>query len=350
MTLMIRISDIAAVVKLSRVTVSAILNDRYKKLGISEKTAQRVLAQAETMGYVPNQNALAMRTGRSLTIGMLSSSLSEEWGAKILVGALNAIRLTKYSLRVESVHGAEDERGALNRLLESRIEGLFCCAINPAPGSDEFFKLAAKRYRVAVVSNNCSFSFPHTRVESDNSTAVMSLMEHLVGLGHRQIAHIGGDLSSDASRERSEAFLRGVDNFNLRPDECPVGFSNWEVDQARTTARQLLESSKPPSAILCANDTIAACVLQVANELNIKVPDELSVVGMTNERMSQLTIPSLTTVDIPGEEIGHAGMRALIELIESKREVPAQEITRYPCLPVFRDSSTAAKPLYEAIQ
>ena len=342
---MIKISDIAAELELSRVTVSAILNDRYKKIGISDKTAQRVLAQAETMGYVTNQNALSMRTGRSLTIGMLSSSLSEGWGAKILVGVLRAIQSTQYSLRIEAVNGAEEERGALERLLKSRIEGLFCCNINPAPETDEFFKLAAKRYRVAVASTNCSFSFPHARIESDNSTAVMTLIEHLVGLGHRQIAHIGGDRSSEASVERSEAFLRGAESFNLKPDECPVRFSNWEVDQARTTARELLELSKPPSAIFCANDTIAACVLQVANELNIKVPGELSVVGMTNERMSQLTIPSLTTVGIPGEEIGHAGMMALIELIESKREVTTQEITRYPCSPVFRDSSAAASPL-----
>ena len=339
---MIKISDIARELELSRVTVSAILNDRYQKLGISEKTAQRVLAQAENMGYVPNQNALTMRTGRSLTIGMLSSSLSEGWGAKILVGALRAIQSTQYSLRVEAVHGAEEERSALERLLKSRIEGLFCCNINPAPETDEFFKLAGERYRVAVVSTNCSFSFPHARIESDNSTAVMTLMEHLVGLGHRQIAHIGGDRSSEASRERSEAFLRGVKNFNLKPDECPVRFSDWEVDQARSRARQFLELSKPPTAIFCANDTIAACVLKVANELSIKVPDELSVVGMTNERMSELTVPSLTTVGIPFEEIGHAGMVALIELIESKREMEVQEITRFACTPVFRDSSATA--------
>ena len=342
---MIKISDIAAELELSRVTVSAILNDRYQKLGISEKTAQRVLAQAETMGYVPNRNALSMRTGRSLTIGMLSSSISEGWGAKILVGALRAIQPTQYSLRVETVHGAEEERGALKRLLESRIEGLYCCNINPAAETDEFFKLTAERYSLAVASTNCSFSFPHARIESDNSNAVMNLMEHLVELGHNQIAHIGGDRSSEVSRERGEAFLRCVEYFNLKPDECPVLFSDWELDNARTAARQLLELSEPPTAIFCANDTIAACVLQVANDLNIMVPDELTVVGMTNERLSQLTIPSLTTVGIPGEVIGNAGMMALIELIESKREIATHEITRYPCTPVFRDSSAAARSL-----
>ena len=86
-------------------------------------------------------------------------------------------------------------------------------------------------------------------------------------------------------------------------------------------------------------------MLQVANDLNIMVPDELTVVGMTNERLSQLTIPSLTTVGIPGEVIGNAGMTALIELIESKREIATHEITRYPCTPVFRDSSAAARSL-----
>ena len=302
------------------------------------------------MGYVTNQNALSMRTGRSLTIGIMSSSISEEWGAKILCGALRAVQSTQYSLRVETVLGAEEERSALKRLLGSRIEGLFCFNINPPPETDEFFKLATERYRVAVVSNNCSFSFPHKRVEVDNSTAVMILMEHLVGLGHRQIAHIGGDRTSDSSRERSEAFLRGVESFNLKPDECPVRFSNWEVDQARTTARELLEFSEPPTAILCVNDAIAACVIQVANELNIKVPNELSVVGMTNDRMCQLTVPPLTTVGIPCEEVGYASIRALFELIESKRELATQEITRHQCVPVIRNSSAAARPLYEAIQ
>ena len=103
---MIRVSDIAEKLKLSRVTVSAILNDRYRKLGISEKTAARVRDCAQELGYLPNQNALSMKSGRSMTIGMLSSSLGEEWGAKILVGALSAIQNCPYSLRIEAVHGA----------------------------------------------------------------------------------------------------------------------------------------------------------------------------------------------------------------------------------------------------
>ncbi|MBC8368536.1 MAG: LacI family DNA-binding transcriptional regulator [Planctomycetes bacterium] len=342
-TAMIKISDIAETLQLSRVTVSAILNDRYRKLGISEKTAQRVLQRAEAMGYVPNQNALSMKTGRSMTIGMLSSSLSEEWGAKILVGALNAIQSTPYSLRIEAVHGSEEERGALERLLGSRVEGLFCCNINPAPETNEFFELATKRYGVAVASTNCSFTFNHDRFESDNSAAVMALIKHLFELGHRKIAHIGGDRISESSRERSEAFLRGVAALNLNVAECPVLWSNWKMDEARSLARQLMEPHNRPTAVVCANDRIAACTLQVANELNLKVPEELSVVGMTNERISQLTIPAITTVSIPEEDIGRASIMALIESIESKEKVASQKITRHECSIVMRNS-TAVVP------
>ena len=103
---MIRIRDIAAKLELSRVTVSAILNNRYKKLGISEKTAERVRACADELGYVPDQNALSMKEGRSLTIGMISSALSEGWGARIMVGALQALKGTPYRLRIEAVRGA----------------------------------------------------------------------------------------------------------------------------------------------------------------------------------------------------------------------------------------------------
>lgn len=346
---MIKISDIAQKLGLSRVTVSAILNDRHWKLGISEKTAQRVRETAQAMGYLPNRNALSMKTGRSMMIGMLSSSLTEEWGARILVGALGAIQSTPYLLRIETVHGAAEERGALERLLGSRIEGLFCCNINPAPETDEFFELATRRYGVAVASTNCSFSFPHARIESDNSGAVAALMEYLVGLGHRRIAHIGGDRVSEASRERSEAFLREVQTFGLDPAECPVLFSHWEIDRARSLARKLLKSRGRPTAVVCANDLIAACILQVAGEFKLNVPEDLSVVGMTNERISHLTIPEITTVSIPEEEIGRASVLALIESIESwqkavvSKKTEDRKIERHACSVVLRGSSAAAR-------
>ena len=339
---MVRISDIAQTLQLSRVTVSAILNDRYRKLGISEKTAARVRDCAQELGYLPNQNALSMKSGRSMTIGMLSSSLGEEWGAKILVGALSAIQNCPYSLRIEAVHGAAEERVALERLLGSRIEGLFCCNINPDSDTDKFFKLATGRYNVAVASTNCSFSFPHVRVETDNSAAVRALVEHLFELGHRRIAHIAGDQVSEASRERSEAFLHSVEFFKLNPLECPVHFSNWQSEQARALARELLIQPNRPTAIVCANDALAACMLQVASELKLKVPDELSVVGMTNERVSRLTVPKITTVSIPEEDIGRAGLLALIESIDSNQAKANQSITRHACSIVVRGSSAAA--------
>lgn len=339
---MLRVSDIADKLKLSRVTVSAILNDRYRKLGISEKTAKRVRDCAQELGYLPNQNALSMKTGRSMTIGMLSSSLGEEWGGKVLLGALSAMQNSPYSLRIEAVHGAAEERVALERLLGSRIEGLFCCNINPDVETDEFFRLATARYKVAVVSTNCSFSFPHIRVETDNCTAVRSLVEHLVELGHRRIAHIGGDQISEASRERSEAFLQSVEFFKLNPVECPVHFSNWQSEQARALARELLNQPNRPTAIVCANDALAASILQVAHELKLKVPEELSVVGMTNERVSRLTVPELTTVSIPEEAIGRAGILALIGSIDSKQAKVNQSVNRLACSIVVRGSSAAA--------
>jgi LacI family transcriptional regulator len=164
-------------------------------------------------------------------------------------------------------------------------------------------------------------------------------MRHLVELGHRRIVHIGGDSVSEASRERSGAFLRGVKTFNLNPKECPVLLSNWEVDQARSLVQTILKSSDRPTAVVCANDLIAACTLQVANELKLKVPEQLSVVGMTNERLSRLTIPQITTVSIPEEEIGYQGIMGLVESIGSKEKVAAHKITRYACSTIIRGSS-----------
>ena len=305
-------------------TVSAILNDRYKKLGISEKTAERVRAYAEEMGYVPNQNALSMKQGRSLTIGILSSALTEGWGARIMIGALAAIKASPYSLRIEAVQGAAEEKKALESLIGSRIEGLFCCNINPTRETDDFFKTATERYGVAVASTNCAFSFNHSRVESDNHNGVAQLMEHLIALGHRKITHLGGDKISEASRERSQAFLECLKTHQLEEHEGSVIFTDWDIEKARAQAHTLLSQADRPTAILCANDSIAASVLQVADELKLRVPKDLSVVGMTNERISSLTTPEITTVSIPWEEIGHTAVRSLIQSIDEK-STPAED-------------------------
>jgi LacI family transcriptional regulator len=170
----------------------------------------------------------------------------------------------------------------------------------------------------------------------------MALMEHLVELGHRRIAHIGGDQISEASRERSGAFLQSVEFFKLNPLDCPVHFSDWQSAEARILARGLLKPLTRPTAVVCANDLIAACTLQVANELNLKVPEELSIVGMTNERVSRLTVPEITTISIPEEEIGRAAMLALIKSIDTKQADRTKEIDRHACSIMIRGTSATA--------
>ncbi|NCG09277.1 MAG: substrate-binding domain-containing protein [Verrucomicrobia bacterium] len=338
---MIRIRDIADKLELSRVTVSAILNNRYKKLGISEKTADRVRSFADELGYLPNKNALSMKQGRSMTIGILSSALAEGWGARIMIGALSAIKDSHYSLRIEAVQGAVEEKQALESLLGSRIEGLFCCNINPTPETDAFFKTATERYDVAVASTNCAFTFPHSRVESDNNGGVAELMEHLNALGHRKIAHLGGDEISEASRERADAFLKCLEAHQLNKSDCPVLQTDWDIEKARQQTRALLTAKDRPTAILCANDSIAASALQVAHELKIQVPERLSVVGMTNERISSLTNPEITTVSIPWEDIGCEAVRSLIESIQAKSADPEGKLVRCESSILARASTAA---------
>jgi DNA-binding LacI/PurR family transcriptional regulator len=293
------------------------------------------------MGYLPNKNALSMKNGRSMTIGILSSALAEGWGARIMIGALSAIKDSFYSLRIEAVQGAAEEKQALESLLGSRIEGLFCCNINPTPETDAFFKTATERYDVAVASTNCAFSFPHARVESDNHGGVTQLMEHLTSLGHRRIAHLAGDAISEASRERTEAFLDCVKKHLLNTDDCPILKTDWNIEKARQQTRALLTGDNKPTAILCANDSIAASALQIAHELKIQVPEQLSVVGMTNERISSLTNPEITTVSIPWEDIGSQAIRSLLQSIEEKSAQPNRQLVRCDST-ILPRASTAA--------
>jgi LacI family transcriptional regulator len=165
------------------------------------------------------------------------------------------------------------------------------------------------------------------------------LLQHLIEKGHQRIAHIGGDEFSESSRERAKAFSESIKNHNLKTADCPVLLSDWNIKKARDHARSLLSKDNAPTAILCANDSIAASVLQIADSLNLQVPEALSVVGMSNERISTLTTPEITTVDIPGEQIGYAAVTALIKAIEDKEGEKPEALTRHNCKLVVRDSS-----------
>lgn len=318
---MVKLIDIAKQLNLSRVTVSSVLNDRYKSLGISEATAERVRNAAKEMGYRRNEMAMAMKTGKNFLLGCMTGALGDEWGGRILDGALQVIRESDYSLKVEAVHCTADEEEALQRFLGARVSGIFACNINPKLDAATHLCQQLQRYEIPMVCNNCRPDLSPYRVDPDNEGGSDLAVRHLAEIGHKLIAFIGGDDQSIPGRQRREGFIDalGACGLSLAPKFLEQG--NWDIEKTEAAVHRLLEQApKRPTAIVCANDVMAAVAIREIHRMGLRVPEDVSVVGFTNEGIGEVCHPPLTTIAQPELEIGRRAMKMLIQKVEEKAE------------------------------
>jgi len=311
---MVTMSDIAAHLGVSRLTVSAVLNGRQQQVGVGAETSRRVLEAAAELGYHRNHLAVAMKTGINPVIGCMVSTLKSEWVSRTLSGLLQRLHEGEYLVKIEEVAGPAAENSALTRLIEQRIAGIFCCNFNPGNAFARKLESTATIYGVPIV---CSLSRKDIRgslIDSDDHLGVQLAVDHLWALGHRKMAFLGGD---DHEKERWTGFIKAMQRHQktVKPDR--IVFTQWDLGQAETeTLRLIGRTNNRPTGIICANDSIAAVAVRVARRQGLSVPDDLSVIGFSNSTICQLMDPELTSVVQPFEEIGRRCGSVLLEQLQ----------------------------------
>jgi LacI family transcriptional regulator len=313
------IHDVAAAAGVSVATVSKAVNGRY---GISTATTQRVLDVVQQLGYESSLVASSMRSHRTGVIGILVADF-EPFSAEILKGVGAALRDSRYDLLAYSGSRQKDtdgwERRSLSRLSGTLIDG----AIMVTP------TVISTSAEIPVVSID-----PHTgradlpTVESDSFGGAVQATRYLIELGHRRIGFVGGrpDLRSASLREAGYRQALSEAHIPFNPDLVRVGL--YKRETAKAPAAALLSLPQRPTAIFAANDLSAIATIQVAAELGLDVPGDLSVIGFDDiPEASQMT-PSLTTIRQPMKKLGAAAAGMLITLLNG--EPLAQTNIRLP--------------------
>jgi LacI family transcriptional regulator len=331
----ITIRDVAAQAGVSVATVSKVINGRY---GVSAATFARVQAVVKDMGYEASLVAQSLRNHRTNVIGILVADL-EPFSTELLKGAADAIRGTGYELVVYCAGGRTSDRVGWERRYLSRLSGtLIDGAVLVTP------TVVDVRYNAQVVAVD-----PHTgpadlpTVDSDNLHGARLAVEHLLALGHRRIAMITGrpDLQSAVLRE--EGYRRALSAAGVAIDENLIEFGAYDPDISADGARRLLAAANPPTAIFAANDLSAIAVIGVAEQLGLRVPEDLSVVGFDNIPDSVFRCsPQLTTVNQPIQEMGRLAVDLLARLIRGEA-VESTHITLATSL-VVRQSTCPPRP------
>lgn len=297
----VTISDVARAADVSIKTVSRVLNrERY----VGAATRGRVEAVIAALNFRPSTAARALAGGRSHQIGLVCDNPSAWYIHQMQLGVRD--RCTQAGVRMiaqpydRTAGGIGDEIEEL--VATTQVDGL----ILTPPVADDLAvldRLRALGVSVVRVSPGSEPALAPS-VFIDNAGAAAGVVRHLLALGHRRIAHVGGDPAFAASAQRRDGYLAALAEAGIAPDTALIRAGDFSHVAGGAAARALLALPVPPTAIFAANDEMAAGVLSVAHELGVAVPARLSVAGFGDDAVASVVWPPLTTTRQPTRDLG----------------------------------------------
>lgn len=315
--------DVARAAGVSQATVSLVLGDKWRGR-VSERTARAVREAAGELGYRPNLAARSLRLGRTRTALLVVPALTHEYFARVCTGAARVAAEHGFGVVLypspAGIGPARDPfgsaRAAIDGVIASSMAADALAGIGDG-GLDGGLPL------VMLDSGPGAPGGPPT-VDLAVADGIRQVVRHLLGLGHRRVAHLAGDVDTWTFRVRSEtvaAELAGAPGCRLSTERCAL-----DVGAARAAALRALSGPGPrPTALLCDGDVLAAGACKAVRELGLRVPDDVSVSGFDDLSLATALDPELTTVRLPAEGVGERGMAALLALLDG-RPVPGAEL------------------------
>lgn len=326
------IVDVARVAGVSVSTVSKVINDRY---GVAPETYDKVMDVVAELGYESSLVASSLRRGSTNVIGVLVPEF-EPFSAELLKGISSAAAGTGYELLAHSGNLEHDqvgwERRSLSRLAGTLIDG----AVIVAPTAT----VTDTTIPVVAIDPHTGRPGPST-IEADNVGGARAATQHLIDLGHRRIAHVRGRTDLVSASLREQGYREALEAAGLPFDPDLVRVGGYRAAETSDAARDLLTLPERPTAIFSANDLSAIRVVEVAHELGLRVPEDVSVVGFDNVPEAANAVPPLTTVAQPMHQMGAEAVRILLGLLagETREEhllLPATLVVRASTAPPAR--------------
>jgi LacI family transcriptional regulator len=307
-----QIADLAGV---SIATVSRVLNGRNDVADETREVVNRVIREN---GYTANRSARGLSAGRTGLVGVLVPLVYPAYFSSILAGVAEA--LSEQDLRVVlSPTGHEHDREVtlLERLMHGLTDGALI--VLPEESSEELERLVDQGYRFVVVDPLMPLAERIPSVSAAHTAGAHQAMRHLLELGHRRIAAITGPAGWVATEDRRRGYHAALASAGILPEPELEVEADFEIAGGREAARHLLDLATPPTAIFAFNDNHAIGAIQAARERDLRVPEDLSIVGFDDVEHATIVSPALTTVRQPLAEMGRTAVSLLIRLLERQR-------------------------------
>jgi LacI family transcriptional regulator len=332
------ITQVAALAGVSVITASrAVRGVGY----VAKETRDKVLAAAEQINYSPNVLAQRMRGVKSRLIGVLVHGFVSSVLHELVSHIDQAANRLGYALLVFNAPSFDaPDRAGTTEVLRSLCDGLLLVMPNT---HDTVLDKLERDQSPCVLINFAARDIQLPVVIGANSGAARLAVEHLLALGHRRIAFIGGTTDTGQSAERQRGYLEALQAAGIAPPADYIGAGNFTHPSGYREARRMLALAQRPTAIFAANDDMAFGALDAAQECGLRVPADLSVVGHDDVAQSGCVFPRLTTVRQPLPEIASRAVAELVGIIDGRPLLAAR--LELPATLVVRDSTALAPGL-----
>ncbi|MFC9238442.1 LacI family DNA-binding transcriptional regulator [Streptomyces decoyicus] len=322
--------DVARLAGVSQASVSLVFSGNGGKR-VSKATEKRVRDAADLLGYRPQAAARQLRLGRTGLTLLAIPNIRGPFFARVLASAHDAADAHGLTVVVSSDWTSET---LARTITANQFDGLMICS----PNDRQIGELPPFLPTVLLDADPALAGKNRQVVELDVAGGMRAAVEHLADLGHRSIGHLRYHRASHTFRARQSGFDAAA--ARLQVTEYAISLAE-ELDATRDAAHKLLSAASPPRAVICDDDVAAAGVYHAAAAFGLRIPDDISVVGMDNIDAASLLTPGLTTVDLHGEKLGELGIAALTTMLQGESVAPTGLVrTRL----VVRQSTGPADP------
>lgn len=311
------IKDIANVLGITPSAVSKALNDHPR---ISDKTKMAVLQIAKNLDYQPNHLASALRKGKSNLVGVIIPKANSHFFSSIIEKIEDLLNEKGYNVIIaQSNESYEKECKSIDALLYTQVDGIIASMANETVKLDYYEKIKSKGIPLILFDrgeNDLNVDY----VGIDDYLSSQMAIEHLVSQGCKRIAHIAGFSHTRIYKNRIRGYRDALETFGLPIENSLIVESNLRIEDGRKIMKQLLELKERPDAIYAAGDYAALGALQVMQENNIDVPNDIALVGFSNEPFTSLVTPSISSIEQHSEQIGQIAAETLLKRIDTQNK------------------------------
>lgn len=342
----VTIRDVAKEANVAPSTVSRVIADSPK---ISEETKKRVREVMEKLAYYPNFQAQSLAQNSTQTIGVIMPnsayhSFRNPFFPEVLRGICTIAHASKFGIYLSTgATESEIHDEVVSMVQGRRVDGI---VLLYSRANDKTIKyLLDADFPFTVVGRPCSYIDEITFVDNDNVATSKNVTNYLIGLGHRKIAFIGGNLDFVVNVDRLSGYKSALADAGIAFNEDYVVLDHIVKTEAQEAIKTLMSLETPPTALVTKDDLIAYELVSHLEELGFKVPDDISIVSFNNLMLSEHSKPPLSSVDINIYDLGYEATNCLIEKIKSPSKlakhiiIPTKLIERKSCTRIMEAAS-----------